>query len=164
LFFPLAGLIFLAWSTLNWVLSLAGVFAVRDGDTHRDALSVISAAVSFCRERSGAVFAVSTWTGLAHLTLFVVATTVVSVPLSLAHIVPPRAVVAAVVLITVAYFAVADWLYMARLAGYVCIAEMPQELFAPIAPAPLPVPPLPPATIDRDEPILSDMPNLAVET
>lgn len=164
LFFPLAGLIFLAWSTLNWVLSLAGVFAVLDGDIRKDALGALSAAVSFCRERSGAVFAVSTWTGLAHLTLFVVATTVVSVPLTLARIVPPRAVVAAVILGTVAYFAVADWLYMARLAGYVCIAEMPQELLAPIAPAPLPAPPAPHTTVDRDEPILSDVPNLTVET
>jgi hypothetical protein len=164
LFFPLAGLIFMAWSSLNWVLSLAGVFAVRDGDARKDALGAISAAVTFCRERGGAVFAVSTWMGLAHLTIFVVATTVVSMPLSLAQIVPARVVLAAVVLITVAYFAVADWLYMARLAGYVCIAEMPEELLAPIAPAPLPAPPAPHTTIDRDEPILSDVPNLAVET
>jgi hypothetical protein len=163
-FFPLAALIFAAWSTLNWVLSLAGIFAVRDGDFHKDALGALSAAVSFCRERSGAVFAVSTWTALAHLTVFVVATTVVSVPLTLAHVVPTRVVLASVILVTVAYLAVADWLYMARLAGYVCIAEMPQELFAPIAPAPLPAPPPPGATIDRDEPILSDVPNLAVET
>jgi len=161
LFFPLAGLIFVAWSTLNWVLSLAGVFAVRDGDARKDALGAISAAVTFCRERSGAVFAVSTWTGLAHLTIFVVATTVVSLPLSLAQIVPARVLLAAVVLITVAYFAVADWLYIARLAGYACIAEMPEELLAPPAPEPLPAPR---TTIDRDEPILSDVPNLAVET
>jgi hypothetical protein len=164
LFFPLAGLIFLVWSTLNWVLSLAGVFAVRDADARKDALGAVSAAVSFCRERSGAVFAVSTWAGLAHLTIFVVATTVVSMPLSLAQIVPARVVLAAVVLITVAYFAVADLLYMARLAGYVCIAEMPEELLAPIAPAPLPALPALNTTIDRDEPILSDVPNLAVET
>ncbi|MFZ0958639.1 MAG: hypothetical protein WAN60_20020 [Candidatus Sulfotelmatobacter sp.] len=164
LFFPLAGLIFLAWSSLNWVLSLAGVFAVRDGDARGDALGALSAAVSFCRERSGAVFAVSFWTGLAHLTVFVVAATVVSMPLSLAQIVPARVVAVAVVLITVAYFAAADWLYMARLGGYVCIAEMPEALLAPIAPAPVPAPPASRTTMDRDEPILSDVPNLAVET
>jgi hypothetical protein len=164
LFFPLAGLIFLTWSTLSWILSLAAVFAVRDGDAHKDALGAVSAAVSFSRERRGAVFAVSTWTGLAHLTVFVVATTVVSMPLGLAQVVPSRVVLAAVVLITVAYFAVADWLYMARLAGYVCIAEMPEALLAPTAPAPLPASPAPRTTIDRDEPILSDVPHLAVET
>lgn len=164
LFFPLAGLIFLAWSTLNWVLSLAAVFAVRDDDARKDALGALSAAVRFCRERTGPIFAVSIWTGLAHLTVFVVATTVFSLPLSLAQIVPARVVLAAVILITVAYFAVADWLHIARLAGYVCISEMPEDLLAPITPARLPAPATPRTTIDRDEPILSDVPNLAVET
>jgi hypothetical protein len=182
LLFPLAGLILLAWSGLNWVLSLAGVFAVRDaGDAPEDALGALSAAVAFCRERGGAVFAVSSWTGLAHMTAFVVATTVVSMPLSLARIAPGWVVLAGVILVTLAYFAVADWLYMARLAGYVCIAEMPEALLAPalLPAAPPSAPPRMPGsggelapgaapgvqtTVDRDEPILSDVPNLAVET
>ena len=66
------------------------------------------------------------------------------------------------ILVTLAYFAVADWLYMARLAGYVCIAEMPEIALAPLPPAPPPVAAAPPVrtTIDRDEPILSDCPIL----
>lgn len=166
LFLPLAALICWVWWTLNWILSLAGMFAVRDGE---DAVGAVSAAVAFCRERSGPVFAVSTWTGLAHLVAFVGATTVVSMPLGFAGVVPWRLVVAVMILVTVAYFALADWLYMARLAGYVCIAETPEALLAPLPPAPQPLPPpiaAPPVrtTIDRDEPILSDLPNLAVET
>lgn len=166
LFMPLAGLACLAWFTLNWLLSLAAVFAVRDGENTGGA---ISAAVSFCRERNGAVLAVSTWTGLAHLIAFVGATTVVSVPLGLAAIVPWRLIVLCVIGITMAYFAVADWLYMARLAGYVCIAEMPPSVFAPVAPAqpsttpPVGIPahaiPALQSTIDREEPILSDVLN-----
>ena len=50
LFLPLAALIGLAWWTLNWVLSVAGIFAVRDGE---DAMGAISAAVSLCRSASG---------------------------------------------------------------------------------------------------------------
>jgi hypothetical protein len=164
LFLPLAALICWVWWALNWTLSLAGMFAVRDGE---DAVGAISAAVAFCRERTGPVFAVSTWTGLAHLVAFVGATTVVSMPLGFAGVVPWRLVVAAMMLVTVAYFALADWLYMARLAGYVCIAETPQALLspAPLPPAPQPRPAPPVETsIDRDEPILSDLPNLAVET
>jgi hypothetical protein len=130
-------------------------------------VGAISAAVAFCRERTGPVFAVSTWTGLAHLVALVGATTVVSMPLGFAGVVPWRLVVAVMILVTVAYFALADWLYMARLAGYVCIAETPQALLspAPVPPSPQPKP-APPVetTIDRDEPILSDLPNLAVET
>ncbi len=159
LFLPLAGLICLVWWALNWLLSLAGLFAVRDGE---DAVGAISAAVTFCRERTGAVFAVSIWTGLAHLVAFVGATTVVSMPLGFAGVLPWRLVVLGVVFVTLIYFALADWLHMARLAGYVCITEMPEELLAPLPTPPpggLQVTPAPPVqtTIDRDEPILSDV-------
>jgi len=161
LFLPLAGFVCLTWGALNWLLSLAGVFAVRDGE---DAIGSISAAVVLCRERMGAVFAVSTWTGLAHLVIFVGATTVVSMPLGFVAVVPGRIIVAAMLLVTLAYFVVADWLYMARLAGYVCIVETPQALLVPAPPQPRPIPAPVQTSIDRDEVILSDLPNLAVET
>ena len=89
---------------------------------------------------------------------------VVSFPIGLSGALPGRVVMLCVLLITLAYFAVADWLYMARLAGYVCIAEMPEALLRP--PRPIPPPPptaqriMPPSlqtTIDKDVPILSDM-------
>src|SRR5207248_10158410 len=124
----------------------------------------ISAAVALCRERTGAVLAVSSWTGLAHLVAFVGATTVVSMPLGLMPVVPWRLAMLAMLAVTLAYFALADWLYMARLAGYVCIIETPEALLAPLPPVPPPPPPAPlQTTIDRDELILSDLPNLAVE-
>ena len=157
LFLPLAGLICVVWPALNWLLSLACVFAVRDGD---DALSAVSAAVTFFRERFGAVVAVSTWTGLAHVTAFSAATTAVSLPLAFIAVAPTRLIIATVILLTLAYFAVVDWLYMARLAGYLFIAGMP-DAFA--SSERLPDPP-PRTSIDRDEPILSDVPNLVVET
>ncbi len=163
LFMPLAGLICVVWGMLNWFLSLAGLFAVRDSS---DTMGAISAAIGFCRERTGAVAAVSTWTWLAHLVAFVGATTVVSMPLGFAGVLPGRLIVFAMLLVTVAYFAVADWLYMARLAGYVCIAETPEELMRPLPPMPVPrpmpstqaVPPRPSlhTTIDKSELILSD--------
>ncbi len=159
LFVPVAALICLVWWALNWLLSLAGMFAVRDGE---DAVGAIATAVTFCRERTAAVFAVSTWTGLAHLVVFVAATTVVSLPLGLAGLLPWRLVFAVVLVVTMVYFALADWLYMARLAGYVFIAETPLAFLAPPLP---PITPTMPAqmaplqtTIDRDESILSDVP------
>jgi hypothetical protein len=166
LFLPLAGLICILWPMLNWFLSLACIFSVRDGE---DTLGALSAAVTFFRDLSGPVFAVSTWTGLAHLVAFSIASTAVSVPLAFIQIAPSRLVIAGVILVTLAYFAVVDWLYMARLAGYLCIAEMPDALAAS---APSPVPPstgqqfAPSApaqtTIDRDEPILSDLPTVSL--
>jgi hypothetical protein len=169
LFLPLAGFVCLVWFALNWLLSLASVFAVRDGE---GVIGAITAAVGFCRERTGAVFAVSTWTWLAHLVAFVGATTVISMPLGLAAVLPWRLVVFGMLLVTLVYFALADWLYMARLAGYVCIAEMPEALLAPIPPTLMPAPPSPIAapppqttpiqtSIDRDEVILSDIPGLS---
>jgi hypothetical protein len=164
LFLPLAGLICFFWSTLNWFLSLAGIFAVRGGE---DAVGSISAAATLCRERTGAICAVSTWIGLAHLVAFVSASTVVSVPLGLAAVVPWRLVAAGMILVTLAYFALADWLYIVRLAGYICIAETPEALLRP-APSSLFNPPSggmplagPPveSSIDRNELILSDVPS-----
>jgi len=167
LLLPMAALIFLLWSGLNWLLSLATMFAVRDRE---DTLGAISAAVSLCRERSAAVFAVSTWAGVAHLVLFVGATSVVSLPLGLAGVLPWRLVVLGVVLITLAYFGFTDWLYTARLAGYVCIAEMPDALLhspqevSPNLGRPVSIAPPLQTTIDRDEPILSDIPGPEPET
>lgn len=165
LFLPLAALVCLAWSALNWFLSLAGMFAVRDGD---DAVSAMISAATFCRERTGPVFVVGIWTGLAHLVVFVAATTVVSMPIGFAAIVPWRLVVAVLLLVMLTYFALADWIYMARLAGYVCIAEMPEALLAPLPSPPQPVHPAaaPPVqtSIDRDEPILSDLPQTATSS
>ena len=156
-FLPLAGLICMVWLMLNWLLSLACIFAIRNGD---DVLSALFAAVTFSRERGAPIVAVSAWIGLAHLTAFSVATTAVSLPLGFIRVAPTRLIIACVFLVTLAYFAVVDWLYMARLSGYVCITEMPETL-AESATLPTPAPH---NSIDRDEPILSDVPNLAVET
>jgi len=160
LFLPLAALVWLAWWFLNWLLSLAGVLAIRDRES---AIDAISDAVGMCRERTGAVFAVSIWSGLAHLVVFGAGTTAVSVPLSFSGFVPGRLILAAVFLVTLVYLALVDWLYVARMASYLCIAEMPAALVAPPAPAPVAPTPLQ-TTIDRDEPILSDAPGLIAET
>jgi hypothetical protein len=166
LFLPLGGLICIVWPLLNWLLSLASIFAVRD---QQDWLGSLLTAGAFFRERSRPVLAVGTWTGLAHLVAFSVASTVISMPLAFLQVAPWRLVMIGVSLVTLAYLAVADWLYMARLAGYVCIAEMPEE---PVQSAALSAPPdagqnvissAAAQTVDRDEVILSDLPNLAIE-
>jgi hypothetical protein len=153
LFVAIAGVVCLIGYELNWLLSLAAVFVVRDAD---DAIGAISSSVALCRRRPAALFAVSTWTAVAHLIVFIGASMVASVPLALAGMLPWRLTALGVLLVTLAYLAVADWLYTARLAGIVCIAEIPDALLVP--PPPLPLPAIPPATIDRDELILSDVP------
>ena len=153
LFVAIAGVVCLIGYALNWLLSLAAVFIVRDAD---DVIGAISSSVALCRRRPAALFAVSTWTGVAHLIAFAGASMVVSVPLALAGMLPWRLTALGVVLVTLAYLVVADWLYTARLAGFVCIAEIHDALLAP--PPRLPAPTIPAATIDRDELIMSDVP------
>lgn len=148
-----------AWWALNWLLSLASVFAARDGE---DAIGAILAAVALCRKRAGAVFAVSAWTGVLHIAVFAGTTTIVFIGLGMVTVVPWRLVVGGLILVTLAYFVVADWLYIARLAGYVGILELPD---VPVLPGFLPpilsrnesIHPVQ-ATIDFEEPILSDIP------
>jgi hypothetical protein len=102
---------------------------------------------------------------LAHFAAFIGATIAVSLPLGLIAALPVRLVLACMILVTLMYFAVADWLYTVRLAGYLCILEMQeaQPGLSPLSPAPTsggqlasstPVA----TTIDREEPILSDVP------
>jgi hypothetical protein len=131
-FLSLAFLIFLAVTSLNWLLSLATLFVVRDA---QDSFGAISSAMDLCRDRLGAVFTVGIWFGLAHLTFFVIATSVVGFPLALLHVVPPGFVLLAVVLVTLLYFAIADSLYIGRLAGYAAILEAPPVATSTVAPS-----------------------------
>jgi hypothetical protein len=131
---------------------------------------------------------------LAHLVAFVAATIAASMPMGFAAVVPWRLIFAGDMVVTLVYFAFADWLHTARLAGYVWIAEMPEPVLkVPLPPAlpfmtgtsvqaapmqttlpqaGLPQTELPQtgsetsieATIDRDETILSDVPNPTGET
>jgi hypothetical protein len=88
----------------------------------------------------------------------------VGFPLAFAGVIPPVIVLGAVLLLTLAYFALVDALYIGRLAGYVAILE------APPPPPPAPPPSIPItaaqdaaqtiapnfAMVDQTENILSD--------
>jgi len=141
---------------LNWMLSVAALFAVRDS---ADTLQALQAAVGFCRDRSGPVAAVSAWFGLAHLVLLSIASSVIAFPLGLAQVVPGRVVLVLLSFVLLIYFALVDWLYVGRLAAYACIVEMPEP--QPEAP-PAPTAPIAATAIttamDSEEPILSDVP------
>lgn len=167
IFFVVASFVALAWWILNWFLSLAAVCAVRDGE---DAPGAIATAVTLCRERVTAFFAVSFWTALLHLALFVAATSIVVIPIALVGTISWRIVTIAVLTIMTFYFAVADWIHIIRIAGYVCVSELPN---LDASPEPRELGPTHPwgmpstsigqsgAAVDRDELILSDLPNQA---
>jgi hypothetical protein len=162
IFACLAFLIWALWSSLSWFLAAAPIFVVREG---RDTFGALVETATLFRNRPGPVIAVGSWFGLTHLILLIGASTVVGFPLAFAGFIPPVIVLGAILLITLAYFALVDALYIGRLAGYVAILE------APPPPPPPPVPPPSPllspqnsvqfiprelGTVDQSENILSD--------
>jgi hypothetical protein len=183
LFVPLAGLVGLVWSVLNWFLALAPLFVTHDG---QDTFGSISAAAEFCRARSGPVLWSSTAFGMMHLVAFLLATSVVFFPLTFANVLPGKVTLGAILLLTLGYFVAVDFLYIARLAGYVCILEDSRSVAVVSEPAesvsakggvgtsaalaaddavaaaqPSPVQPRPPSGIPAsDDDILSDIPGL----
>jgi hypothetical protein len=160
IFVPLALLVVLLWSAVNWFLSLAPVFVLHDS---QDAFGSISRAVEFCYHRASAVAWSSTAFGLLHFVAFVLASTTVLIPLALVRVLPPGIVLGAILLLTMFYFAMVDFLYMGRLAAYASILQTPEE--APTESSRLSVlgsqskttlPSIPPS----DDDILSDVPGL----
>ena len=151
--------IVMAWSLLNWTLSLAAIFAIAHGSR---TFVAISEAVELCRIRTGAVFAAGTCFGIAHLVVFSIATSVVAFPLAFVGILPAGVILGGVLLVAMLYFAAVDFLYAGRMAAYVAMI-LPPELFMP---DPLPLSGGPErslrsryvrSSIDRDEVILSDV-------
>ena len=144
------GLVWLAWSMMNWFLSLAAVFAVTNG---RDTFGALADAVDLFHRRSGPVFAVGTSFGVAHLAVLIGAGIAAAFPLGLSASLSGRVVLASLTVIALVYFAVADFLYIGRLAAYVAIVELPEApSFQPSAFSPQP------SRVDPNELILSDLP------
>jgi hypothetical protein len=154
----LASLVWLVWSTLNWFLSLAAVFLIRDGQNVRGSLEAV---VDFCHSHVGSVIAAGTWFGLAHIAAFFVATTVVAFPLAMVGFFPGGVVLGGILLVALLYFALVDFLYVGRLAAYVAMLELPE--LSTTEPENL-LPSRPPTfrfsrdPVDPDELILSDLP------
>jgi hypothetical protein len=151
-FLLVATLVWLAWSMLHWLIMLASVFAADGLDT----FAAIAGAVDLYRRRTGAIFAVSTWFGLSHLAAFFVATTGAGIVLGFAGLLPQGVILGGILLVTLLYFAVADYLYVGRLAAWVAVLEWP--------PAPVVTQTAEYAgnrrggAVDREELILSDLP------
>jgi hypothetical protein len=143
----------LAWSTLNWYFSLAPIFVVRD---HRSAFASVADAVHLVRRRNWDMAVVSTLYGLLKLFAIAVATVLSLLPLGFIAEWPWELTTAVLVVIALAYFAVADVLYIARLASYLLIADQErarevEEAARPSA-SPVPAEQSPPVTSGAEAP------------
>jgi hypothetical protein len=145
IFWLLTTLIGLAYPMLNWYLSLAALFVVRD---KASVFSALAKTTDLCRLRPGSLAAAATWFGIAHAILFVVASSAAAVPLGFAEVLPGSMVLGGVLLVALLYFAAVDVLYVGRLATYVFLLEQPE---------PAPEPPTP---LWSGDDIMSDVPGL----
>lgn len=140
IFYMLILFIGLAWVVLNWFLSLAAIFVVGHG---QDTFGALRAGVDLCWTHPLSVTAAAIWFGLAHALAFVVASSAAAAPLAFAEVLPAGVVLGGLLLVTLLYFAVVDFLYIGRLAAYVFMLEVPAIQVVP-----------------ADDDILSDIPGL----
>jgi hypothetical protein len=151
-------LIALLWGMLDRLLSLAPIFVIRDG---QDTFSAVSAAIQFVRLRRGPVGGSSALFAVIHLVIFFAASSLASVPLAFVSILPGWTIAAALLLLTLGYFAVIDFLYVARLAAYIAILGSPNRSSGPGAISKQPEMPWMPTPVPASEDdIISDIPGL----
>jgi hypothetical protein len=123
---PVIGII---WGLLNWVLSLAPIVAARENSSASQSLGDT---LRLARAHRGQFGSVSSWLGLPRLAAMMIVLIFAVIVL----VAVDSAAVAgiAVTIITLAYCAFADYLYIVRLAAY---AQIAREL--PIATAATPL-------------------------
>jgi hypothetical protein len=130
-----AALIGFFWSVVNWFLALAPIWIVRDG---RPTLRSIVDSVDLYRRGPGPYRGIASWFGLWRAAALLAAL----VAALLAGQATPATSIAICVVIALIYFAVADFLYIARLAAFVALNESSQLSAVgsqPIAPAAEPI-------------------------
>ncbi len=118
--FGILFLIGLCWSVANWFLALAPIFIVRDG---RGALASISDSFALYQSRTADYLAVASWFGFFRFVALAFALLISAVPLGMVGRNSPAAITLIGVFIALTYFAAADFLYMARLAAFVALAQ-----------------------------------------
>jgi hypothetical protein len=135
-------LILSAWSLLNWFLSLAPIFVMRDG---AGTFGAFGSSLDLFRERSGAYMGAAIVLGLVRLVLITVVSVLSVVPLGMIGTSPTMAVIVAGVTLAVIYWALTDAVQIWRIAAYVSLAVNEPEIPVAVVPAqPLPlVPPNP---------------------
>lgn len=145
-FLPLEFVVVMIASWLNWVVSLAPIFAVRDG---RDWLGSLGDAVLLSRKRAASFSRIGIWLGLLRFVIAASFGLAGLIAIGVLSSVSGRAVLIAIALIYATYSIFANGLLTARLAAYVAIAhqEIAPEQIAPelVIPEPSWLRPLPPA-------------------
>ena len=151
-------LIWLAWAILNWTISAAAIFVVKEGF---DALTAIGAVLRLFLSSSAGMLSASAVFGVIHLAFLGLSlgAGLIVLAFAIAHPLAWPLVMALVL----GYSFVADFLYTGRLAAYAYLSMGQEELplWMTNWRTPAPGPDNPSSSVDKGELILSDLPSLA---
>lgn len=143
------------WATLNWLLSAAALFIVKD---RVGAPSAIASIAHLSLEKTGPLLVAGVLFGLVHLGAFIVASGAAFTVLGAANLIGAGPFFFLESLVAIAYSAVVHSLYVGRLAAYIKIiaGDLPDSQQVPS----LPTYSLPggSSAVDQSELILGDMP------
>jgi hypothetical protein len=132
-------LIVSAWSLLNWFLTLAPIFVMRDGV---GTFAAFGASVDLFRDRSGPYMGAAMGLGLVRLALITVVSVLSVIPLGMIGNFGVGAVISAGIALALVYYALTDAVQIWRIAAYVSLANYEPEIPVPaVAPMPVPVAP-----------------------
>lgn len=107
----------LLWAVMNWFFSLTPIFSVRDG---KGWIAAARSAMTSVRQHRSNLFRTSNYYGLWRLAALIAAVALTATLAAVTSFVAgSRTVAAIVIILSLFYFALADWLYVARLAAYV---------------------------------------------
>ena len=155
LWFALLFLTIVAWATLNWLLSTAALFVVKD---RVGAPGAIASTVDLSLEKTGPQLAAGVWLGLVHLGAFIVASGAGFTVLGAANLIGAGPFLFLEFLIAIAYSAVANSLYVGRLAAYLRIMAGDPLDSEQVPLVPTYSLPRGDSAVDQNELILGDMP------
>jgi len=154
LFGLLLFLVVVSWIALNWLLSVAAIFPVADASTAFDGIASL---LGLFERRTGPVVLLGLLFGVLHLGLFIAATAIGMSILVAARPLGGDVAIFLGLVVIAAYSAVADFLYVSRLAGYVWLLRQEDTAAAEKSPRDRSGPETR-SPIDPDELILSDVP------
>lgn len=113
----LGAVVWYLWSLGNWILGVASIKA----DAGYDTLNAVSGAVRELSGRMRRYVAIGAAFSGLHVLCFAVGTWLAFMVLGTAGLLPGKAVLAGLIAVTLAYFALIDFFYITRLAAYVSL-------------------------------------------
>lgn len=151
--------VWIVWSAWNWFFSVAAIFVAKDGCGTFPAIGKVA---GLCADRTGTLFLVGFWFALVRIAAIYAAGMLCILFVGVAPL-ESAAILAAIIASSLAYFVIADFLYIGRLAAYLSVADLPLESPVLLAAGLADSGTLDsgglsqPTGVDRDELILSDL-------